>query len=114
MILYFLKKHFPDPCGLVRPFNPLTLDYDEAELSKLFCHDDFKSDYKVLNSEVHKCGVNIPPLVNAYMSLSPTMKMFGTAINDEFGDVEESGILLTISDIFEEKKQRHIGTYHNS
>lgn len=40
------------------------------------------------------------------------MKIFGTAINDEFGDVEETGIFLTISDIFEEKKQRHIETYH--
>ena len=56
-------------------------------------------------------GYNIPPLVNAYMGLSPTMRIFGTAINDEFGDVEETGIFLAIDDIFEEKKQRHISTY---
>jgi hypothetical protein len=66
-----------------------------------------------LHNEVRKHGDNIPPLVNAYMGLSPTMRMFGTAINDEFGNVEESGILITIDDIFEEKKQRHIDT-HNS
>ncbi len=41
------------------------------------------------------------------------MKMFGTAINTEFGDVEETGILIAISDIFEEKKQRHIGSYQH-
>lgn len=46
------------------------------------------------------------------MSLSPTMRMFGTAINDTFGDVEESGIFFAIDEIFEEKKQRHIATYH--
>ncbi|MBR6639947.1 MAG: hemolysin, partial [Muribaculaceae bacterium] len=57
-------------------------------------------------------GFNIPPLVNAYMSLSPTMRMFGTAINDEFGDVEESGIFFAVAEIFDEKKARHIGTYH--
>ncbi len=56
-------------------------------------------------------GLNIPPLVNAYMSLSPTMKVFGTAVNHEFGEVEETGIFVKISDIFEEKKQRHIETY---
>ena len=56
-------------------------------------------------------GFNIPPLVNSYMSLSPTMCMFGTAINDEFGDVEESGILIAIDEILEEKKKRHIDTY---
>ena len=39
------------------------------------------------------------------------MRIFGTAINDEFGDVEETGIFLNIDDIFEEKKQRHISTY---
>ena len=47
------------------------------------------------------------------MSLSPTMRMFGTAINDEFGDVEESGIFLTISEIIEDKKRRHIDTFQH-
>ncbi|MEG1586651.1 MAG: hypothetical protein RR346_07235, partial [Bacteroidales bacterium] len=65
----------------------------------------------VLNQEVRKLGYNIPPLVNAYMSLSPTMKMFGTAINDEFGDVEESGILITVDEIDSEKRARYIETY---
>jgi hypothetical protein len=60
---------------------------------------------------VRQHGLNIPPLINAYMSLSPTMRCLGTAINHEFGQVEETGILLTIDDIFEEKKQRHIASY---
>ncbi len=114
MILYFLKKHFPDPDHLVTPITPLNIDYDDEEYNRLFPGENFKEDYKVLNSEVRKRGFNIPPLVNAYMSLSPTMKMFGTAINDEFGNVEETGIFLTISEIFEEKKKRHIETYNSS
>ena len=80
-------------------------------MEKLFRYDSFKDDYKVLNSEIRKLGFNIPPLVNAYMSLSPTMRMFGTAINDEFGDVEESGILVAVKEILEEKRSRHIETY---
>lgn len=108
MILYFMNKHFPDPDKLVSPITALHTDYDKAEMEKLFIGGDFKSDYKILNGEVHKYGLNIPPLVNAYMSLSPTMRMFGTAINDEFGNVEESGILLAVSEILEEKKRRHI------
>jgi hypothetical protein len=78
----------------------------------LFVGGSFKDDYKILNKEIRKHDKNIPPLVNAYMSLSPTMKMFGTAINHEFGEVEESGIFICISEIFEEKKRRHIGTYN--
>ena len=112
MILYFLHKHFPDRDNLVRPFKPLDTGMDTDEMAAIFTGANFKEDYKILNKRVREAGYNIPPLVNAYMSLSPTMRMFGTAINDEFGDVEESGIFFAIDEIFEDKKQRHIGTYH--
>lgn len=111
LILYFMNKHFPDRERLVYPFRPVATDCDTAPFAQLFPYDDFDADYKVLNREVRRYGVSIPPLVNAYMSLSPTMKMFGTAINDEFGDVEETGIFLAISEILEEKKRRHINTF---
>ena len=111
MILYFLKKHFNDKDKLIPPMQPLLIETDEKVLEKLFCHDTFKEDYKVLNTEVRKLGYNIPPLVNAYMSLSPTMRMFGTAINDGFGDVEETGILIAVDEILEEKRVRHIESY---
>ena len=111
MILYFLKKHFEDKDRLIVPIHPLQLEADTEELGKLFVYEDFKEDYKILNSEVRKVGYNIPPLVNAYMGLSPTMKMFGTAINDEFGDVEETGILIAVDEIREEKRRRHIETF---
>lgn len=112
MILYFLHKHFPDTEELVRPIKPFQVKVDEDRMRNLFIGENFKEDYKILNHAVREYGFNIPPLVNSYMSLSPTMKMFGTAINDEFGDVEESGIFFAISEIFEEKKRRHIGTFH--
>lgn len=111
MILYFLKTHFNDKDKLITPMQPLLIETDEKVLEKLFCYDTFKEDYKVLNTEVRKLGYNIPPLVNAYMSLSPTMRMFGTAINDGFGDVEETGILIAVDEILEEKRVRHIESY---
>jgi hypothetical protein len=111
MILYFLSKYYPDHEGLVYPFHPIDTQTDVEAMRQLFCHDTFQDDYRVLNAEVRRLGYNIPPLVNAYMLLSPTMKMFGTAINDEFGDVEESGILITIDEIDSEKHRRYIETY---
>ena len=111
MILYFLHKYFPDNEALVTPIKPLETNTDIAAMEKLFVGSDYKEDYKILNTTIREHGLNIPPLVNAYMNLSPTMKMFGTAINDEFGDVEESGILITVEDIFQEKKDRHIKTF---
>ena len=79
MILYFLKKHFDDKENLVIPMEPLKIETDPKELEEIFCEDDFKADYRILNREIRKMGYNIPPLVNAYMNLSPTMKLFGTA-----------------------------------
>ncbi len=114
MILYFLNKHFPDPDGLVSPIHALDTHIDTEAMAAVFTGSCFKEDYKILNTKVRECGNNIPPLVNAYMSLSPTMRMFGTAINDEFGDVEESGIFFAIDEIFEEKKARHISSYLTS
>ncbi|MDE7427575.1 MAG: GNAT family N-acetyltransferase [Muribaculaceae bacterium] len=111
LILYFLHKHFPDPDKLVTPINPIASDVDWESVAANFTGSNFKEDFKTLHTLVRNHGDHIPPLINAYMSLSPTMRMLGTAINDEFGNVEESGILLTIADIFEEKKQRHIDTF---
>lgn len=111
MILYFLKKHFMDKDNLITPLRPLILEADENELAQFFNKETFKEDYRILNSEIRKLGYNIPPLVNAYMSLSPTMRMFGTAINYGFGDVEETGILIAVDEILEEKRMRHIESF---
>ena len=111
MILYFLKKYFDDKEKLIIPMKPLVIETDEKELETLFNMNSFKEDYRILNREIRRLGYNIPPLVNAYMGLSPTMKLFGTAINYGFGDVEETGILISIDEIFEEKKKRHIDSF---
>lgn len=111
MILYFLKKHFDDKENLIVPMKPLKIETDQKELEQLFCKDDFRADYVILNTEIRKLGYNIPPLVNAYMNLSPTMRLFGTAINYGFGDVEETGILIAIDEILEDKRKRHIDSF---
>lgn len=107
-LLHFMHHYFPDNEHLMKPYHRLEQDYDtqfcDAQLEGL----DFKEGFKVLNSYVRDRGENIPPLVNIYMNLSPTMKTFGTAVNPDFGNVEETGILVTIADIYEEKKERHI------
>lgn len=111
MILYFLQKHFGDKEQLIVPLKPLQIEEDPKVLESLFCKDDFKDDYRILNKEIRLLDYNIPPLVNAYMSLSPTMKLFGTAINYGFGDVEETGILIAVDEILEDKRVRHIDSF---
>lgn len=111
MILYFLGKHFPDKEKLVMPVTPLDIETDAEELKALFCKDNFKEDYRILKQEVHKFGLAIPPMVNAYMGLSPTMKIFGTAVNHEFGDVEETGLLIAVDELQDDKRMRYIESF---
>lgn len=114
MILFFLNKYFKDNERLVTPKLPLKIHKSTEQLEQLFNKHTFKEDYKILNQEVRSLGYNIPPLVNAYMSLSPQMKVFGTALNEFFGEVEETGILIDKDEMLEEKKKRHIESYINS
>lgn len=111
MILFFLHKYFPDHEKLIEPIDPLKITTSNKILNSIFTGCNYEEDYKILIQKVRKLGENIPPLVNAYMNLSSTMKTFGTALNDHFGNVEETGILVTVKDIYDVKKDRHILTY---
>lgn len=107
-LLHFMHHYFPDNENLMLPFHPLIQDYDRAYVEEQLRDLDFKDGFKVLNGHIRDRGEFIPPLVNIYMNLSPTMKTFGTAVNPDFGNVEETGILVTIADIYDDKKERHI------
>jgi hypothetical protein len=111
MILYFMHKFFPDTDRLTWPIKPLPFKTDVSSFENLFTGEDFETNHKILFQEVRKLGENIPPLVNSYMVISPTMRTFGTALNETFGGVEETGILIRIADIYEQKKERHIKSY---
>jgi hypothetical protein len=111
IILYFLFKYFPDMDKLVTPLKPVEIITDINKLEQLFNGGNYGADYKLLISVLRKFNESIPPLVNAYMNLTSTMRTFGTAINEHFGNVEETGILVTIGDIYDNKKERHVATY---
>ncbi|MBU2018696.1 MAG: GNAT family N-acetyltransferase [Bacteroidetes bacterium] len=108
VLLHFMHLYFPDKEHLMKPFQPLIIDHSNASYTSLFCGTDFKEDFKILNNFVRENGEFIPPLMNIYMNLSSSMKTFGTAVNSDFGNVEETGILVTIADIYLEKKERHL------
>jgi hypothetical protein len=111
MIIFFLRKHFDDPDGLVTVKDPAAISLHEDSMKQIFTGKNYKENYKILSSEVRKLDENIPPLINAYMNLSPTMRTFGTFINHKFGNVEETGIMITLRDIYVEKINRHLASY---
>ena len=111
LILSFMDHYFPDEENLVCIPSPIQRMFD----CSAFLHEldglEYKEGHKLLNSKVRELGENIPPLFNSYMNLSPTMRTFGTAINHHFGDVEETGIMVSIGDIYDQKKDRHVRSY---
>ncbi len=111
LILHFMNKYFGDKERLVVPFEPLRITTDKQLLDSILSGGSYREDYKLLSQNVRARGENIPPLINAYMNLSPTMKVFGTAMNYGFGDVEETAIMITVDDMYDEKVERHIKSY---
>lgn len=107
-VLGFMKHYFPDNEGLAWPKNAIYTDVDKHIINELVSGLDFKEGLKELQKYCRERDENVPPLINNYMQLSPTMKSFGTAQNQDFGGVEETGILVTIADIYDSKKERHL------
>jgi len=111
LILSFMQFYFPDTEKLVSIPSPISIETDCSDLLTELQGKSYKDGHHLLNLRVRALGENIPPLFNSYMNLSPTMKTFGTAVNHHFGDVEETGIMVTINDIYPSKKDRHIKSY---
>lgn len=112
LILYFLDKHFPDEDNMVTPYEPLETYMDYEDMRNIFTGKNYMEDYKILSQKVRAFGENIPPLINAYMNLSPSLKTFGTVINPYFGNVEETAIMITINDLYKRKVERHVSSYN--
>ena len=113
LIYHFLWKHFGDKNELIRPWNDQSIMPDSnSDLMDLIVHkDDLQEDYKLLRTAVRQRGVNIPPNVTAYITVTSQMIMFGTAVNRLMNNIEDTGILIPIDAIYHEKIKRHIGAY---
>jgi hypothetical protein len=111
LILYFLQSEFVDGRHLVSPKLSEEIQTPTEELEKHFTGTDLIKKQKQLSQAVRVLGENVPPLINAYMNLSKTMMVFGTSINESFGHVEETGIMITVRDIYPKKVERHVESY---
>ena len=111
MILFFYQKYFPDPDGLMWPCEPTEIDTDYNKLVKLFSGRNYKEDYQILLRAVRARGCTVPSLVNAYMNLSSTMRYFGTCPDHGLPGTNGIGILITLKDINDDKRSRHMDSY---
>lgn len=107
ILMYFLQQYFPDKDHYVDPIYPIEMNIDEEQMKTIFTGSSYLENYRILVTELRKKDEFIPPMINSYMSLSPSMRVFSTVHNPDFGEVEETGILIKIKDIYPEKVERH-------
>lgn len=106
-IIHFMHRHFPDKNCLMSAKEPLKFDLENPYHKELFSGDDYRENFKSLLNYVREFGETVPPLFTAYMSLSSSMLTFDTFLNTDFGEVEETGILITINDIYSDRYDRY-------
>ena len=107
-LIWFLRRYFADPDGLVTGIHPIRLDLDDPYYEETFTGASYEENQRILMQLLRRFDETIPPLIHSYMNLSPTMRLFDTVSNPDFGDVEETGILVTIRDIYPEKMLRYV------
>lgn len=107
ILMFFLHKYFPDRDSLLEPLLPVEMNIDLEKMQAVFTGGGYAEDYRILVKELRRLDEFIPPMINSYMSLSPSMKVFSTVHNPDFGEVEETAILIRIADIYPDKMERH-------
>lgn len=106
-LFYFLHKYFPDKQHLIEGIHPLDMHIDTGKYDKLFVGGNYADDYNILRNSIRGFKEMIPPLINAYMNLSSSMKVFDTITNDDLGGLYDTGILISIKDIYPDKYDRY-------
>lgn len=112
LIYEYMFRYFPDTDELISPKKPVEVSVTGKKIaSDLFEGHDAAYNYKLLQKAVRNEGETIPPMFNAYIGLTDTMRMFGSIIDPDFGSVYETGMMVTMADLLETKKKRYIEPY---
>lgn len=107
LLLEFLYNHFGES-NLISPVNPMSFPFPPDRIYTAIDAETIENNYSLLSRNLRNLGVIIPPMVNAYIKLSPSMKVMGTLHDKDFGEVDETAVLITIADIYPHKIERHI------
>ena len=113
LLYHFLWKHFGDKEELVRPWEDQAImpDSDPELMNLIVNKEDMVEDYKLLKAAGKLRGVNLPPNMTIYLSITSQMLMFGTAVNRLMHNIEDTSVLIPFDSIYHDKKQRHIGAF---
>ncbi|MBR1877855.1 MAG: GNAT family N-acetyltransferase [Paludibacteraceae bacterium] len=108
LIYNYLDLYHHGEEGLIAPYQPLAI---EPLAQSPFEGSDPQENYHILQRAIREQGAVIPPMFSAYLNLTNDLCFFGNAVNDELANVYETGIMVDIRTIYDDKKQRYITPY---
>lgn len=112
LLCEYMNLHCPDPDQLILPKVPITISEESKKIAEIVLTEkSAPANYKALQKTIRHIGTTVPPMFNAYIGLTDTLRMFGTMIDVHFGNTYESAIMLTMNDLTESKRQRYIDPY---
>lgn len=92
-----MEKHC-DGGDEITPITPFPAE-PATEAAEILVHNEFRADFRALCSTLLKRGQYVPPILKSYVNQVQMIKYFGSAVNDDFGNVVEMGIMLHLPDI---------------
>ena len=107
LIYAYLDRFHRGEEGLIAPYHPLPL----PTIDNPFEGTDPQENYHILQHAVREQGTVIPPMFSAYLNITNDLQFFGNAINDELANVYETGIMVDLNTVYQEKIERYITPY---
>jgi hypothetical protein len=108
MLLKFMYNYFGQT-GLINPIHPMEFPFSSQKIHTGKTLYEIEKEYSELSGTMRRMGAPVPPMFNAYLKLSPSIKVMGTFHNEDFGNTDETAILITIRDIYTHKLERYTG-----
>ena len=108
LIYAYLNQYHKGEEGLFGPYHPFV---SQPLATNPFSGEDKQENYHILQLAVREQGTVIPPMFSAYLNLTNDLMFFGNAINDELANVYETGIMVDLETVYQEKKERYITPY---
>ena len=107
LIYAYLDRYHHGQEGLIAPYHLQPIEPIETP----FEGNDPQENYHILQHAVREQGTVIPPMFSAYLNLTNELQFFGTAIEETFSNVYDSGIMVDLETVYPEKKERYITPY---
>ena len=110
VIISFYKQQFGAEEELATAKTPFVISEQSQQFAELEFNDDYKTSFKILNSELKKLGVKVPTLYKQYVELCTDKgcRFIDFNIDPDFNNCIDSLVMVELDKITAKKRLRYI------